>query len=279
MRRWHCLAITLFAVLSAARAEAYVRSHALVGGTPVSWPRTSIQISLSSSVRIPGVSVDRVQAAVAEAAARWNRAIRSCSDIHLEISGNKGTDRVANDQVNTLIIRKNAWCRNGNREDGCHDPGINAMTSVHVKDSVIEDTDIELNGVNWWWKVDAVLASTSQTGVSNVELTGVLTHEFGHVLGLAHTCSEDGTPGLDHLGRPIPRCDHASPAIQATAMYPASPLGRLIDISPDEVDAICTIYPRPTRWTWPWIPLAAIVLAIGGAVVRRQSRLKPRPAD
>jgi MYXO-CTERM domain-containing protein len=135
----------------------------------------------------------------------------------------------------------------------------------HSSDSSgrIVDTDIEVNATRpdkVWTNLDPGASTVGGNGREVYDLQSVLTHEFGHFIGLSHTCfggsnggsdAESGTPidKMDDQGLPIPECSDngtsSNPASYASVMWyivdPGSSAKRAL--TPDDVDAVCSMYP------------------------------------
>jgi uncharacterized protein (TIGR03382 family) len=157
------------------------------------------------------------------------------------------------DHINTIKFRDTTWCRPAVGDDPmqCYSTwaaGITTATyiddSSSSQDGEITDADVEINGVNFAISVDgATLGSASCLA----ELQNTLTHELGHVHGLAHTCLVPGDPArVDNNGNAVPECTATTdPAIINATMYPYQDCGETKKemLSSDDIDAICTIYP------------------------------------
>ncbi len=125
-----------------------------------------------------------------------------------------------------------------------------AFTSVYKEpDGRIVEADIDINATDptliSWANLDP--GAPSGNGIDRFDLQTVMTHEFGHFLGLSHTC-DSGIPG-DNGDAPltgVPPCSSASPeaAIAAVMYYeiePNSIAKRLL--TADDAAGVCAIYP------------------------------------
>jgi len=157
--------------------------------------------------------------------------------------------RTGNDGIRMVIFRDTSWCKLDS--SGICDPTtpydqvLPALTNVFVSTSTgrIIDADIEVNAHTYRF-ADRV-AHPELT--SSYDLQNVLTHEFGHVLGLDSTCYPAGvTPRpTDNTGQPVADCATASAAVQATTMYPSTSPDDLQKrtLEPDDRAGVCAIYP------------------------------------
>jgi len=106
-------------------------------------------------------------------------------------------------------------------EEWAYDPDAIAFTiTTFTSDGILQDADIELNGEAF----DFVLAELD-CGGEQMDLGNVMTHEIGHLLGLAHP--------------------PATPSNQATTMFASSKPCETTkrSLSEGDVDGLCTIYP------------------------------------
>ena len=233
-------------------AAAYVRT-VTEAGAPSAWKTPCPTMEFSLGAPPPEMDAPSYLAAAQAAGVAWSQAsmngIDRCSNVIFtvvpvpDVSGPVGMD-----YHNRLIFR----------QDSFYDPYALAITSVfQLKNSgEILDADLEVNAYNFTWGDFAAHPELFQTNTQDFQ--GTVTHEFGHVIGLDHTCYEpgaafaDGKPiprPTDNLGNPVPDCsDYDLPAvITGATMYVsvASPAAEveLRSLSPDDAQAACEIYP------------------------------------
>jgi Matrixin len=129
-------------------------------------------------------------------------------------------------------------------------PGATDVQYVKDQDGqwVISEADVYLN-LNFDWTTDPALDDRKS-------VRAVLTHEFGHALGLLHPCELDGADGA-------PECS-SSAAFATTEMYPVySPTQ--VSLTDDDVAGLCFLYAPGCRdSTCP-----TGTLCVGGACVPR----------
>ena len=294
------LAVATALVAIALPARAYVRTTSETSGAPVQWNEGCVVVTIDQrgSQDIP---LDRVAATLQRSVENWTRRTAQCGGLRLSMQPARAVLDVAPDGLPALIFRNDEWRRPGHAP---HDPSAIGLTTVmYVNtpgqrgDGTILDADIELNNVNYTFTTDPLNAS-ARPGTQLADLENTLTHELGHVQGLAHTCWDHQavTPPLDNLGQPIPDCNGTLPeGILATTMYPyASSPGETSkrNLSDDDVHGICDVYqsltptlacypairggcsvaaPAPPRSRrWPLALAGAMVLAL--AMTRRKRR-------
>lgn len=253
MRRTRALAAVggaLVALGFAQPAAAYVRTRATKTEKVLYWPRPCVNMDLVMGSRPPDVSEDLFRQAANEAAAVWSSSRVACTKVFMTVTSSPATSRfVESDRVNSVQFRSDFWGRNSRDLTASVVPypaQALAITSVWASSSsgVMVDTDVEVNAVGPQWA--DVVRNPEVLRSNNVhDLQNTLTHEFGHVLGLDHTCDGGGqSNNFDHLGSPVPRCPGPSTVQESTMAAIVEPGdSKRRDLAPDDIQAMCEIYP------------------------------------
>jgi hypothetical protein len=331
-RRFHmALVSALLTGLAAGRAHAYVRSTTDASPPmPFHWNETCVPITiyLNGFTKTPaasGMTDTDVIKSVTAAAHTWSTDAVTCpgaTSPSLEIVPSVAPDsasppKVAWDAKNSIIFRTDMWTMSGvpaTVPGSYYDPMALAVTTVTARgDGHIVDADMEINGVSQtWMNRDPGIYSSDNHGLGSdvYDLQAALTHEFGHFIGLAHTCYTPSTTGSsihpsDNNGKPVPDCpeetdiatDAATAAAMSSVMWPvvtdpASTSNR--NLYTDDINAVCSIYPqgrdapacaldqatpgcavatpRPSRGRGRAASLAAVGLLVLAVGVRRRVR-------
>ena len=134
----------------------------------VSW-KGNLPVNLYIAPEVP----TEYRESIRIAAARWNKELKK-EAILIKESDNIPS-KAAKDKVN-VIYWQNTW------DDG--KPSEQARTTIHWKGDMINEADVMINAMNHQFSKFGVLEP------SKVDLTSLMVHEFGHVLGLQHVHSE-----------------------------------------------------------------------------------------
>jgi len=243
-------------------AVAYVRTTT-ESGVPTAWKTPCVTMEFSLGSPPPELDADGYLTAAQAAGAAWSQAtvdgVDRCTNVIFTVTENQDfAGPVGLDYHNRLIFRQGTWCSDPLPKDGsCYDPSALALTSVFQLQTTGEilDADVEVNAADFTW--GDYLAHPEQFASNTHDFQGALTHEFGHVIGLAHTCFSPGntfaddTPiprPVDNNGNPVPDCGPDNPpSITQSTMYvsvatPSAEVG-LRSLSPDDMLAACDIYP------------------------------------
>jgi hypothetical protein len=247
------LAACLVAVASAGTAHAYVRTTTERTGLPMKWSDPAITLSVYHASPPLFLNEEQVLAAARASAAAWSVPQISCTSLLLQVLPVPEPDALVEaDRKNRVTFRRRTWCKEPRvPSEPCYDPAALAITSVfaQVKDGRIIDADVEVNGVNFRWADVAADQMAGMARPNTQDLQNVLTHEFGHLIGLDHTCyvrGSDRPRPRDHTGQFIPDCGPSAPQkVRDTTMY-ASAIPGDIDkrsLEADDIKAACDIYP------------------------------------
>lgn len=215
-------------------------------GTPLFWSRRTIPFR-DLFTAIPGVPTEDARAALNRSVLTWSHA-GECTNMVLVHRGATWSERTnitggAPDMENHIVFRATAWPADVGAQT------LALTTTVYRRSTgEILDADIDVNAVNHAWS-----AGPDPTGFDDIENT--LTHELGHAIGFAHTEVLDATMFADaDLGETLKR-----------------------DLAPDDLDAICSVYPLPppsthiqgvlcttthSRAGWPALSVALATLAL-----------------
>jgi hypothetical protein len=246
--------VLLASWLGTGRAHAYVRYKTPDQNMPFYWRASCVPLTIYLN-GFTEMTADEVAKAVSAAAHTWSPDEVTCADgvTHpfLEIVPTLAVDLNATaaakyDARNVLVFQTNEWV---------HQTDALALTTVLAKgDGRIVDADIEINAATGlgWENLDPGSPLVGH-GVEPEDLQNALTHEFGHFIGLDHSCySPDGpdqsviskTRPTDDMGNPVPDCGDAPPVALASVMYPITMVGETSKryLSPEDVRAVCEIY-------------------------------------
>jgi len=262
MRRGALLVALVFAVLPG-RADAFVR-RLNSAGNPVFWRESCVPVTIylngfDDRTKVPangGLDVAAIVKSITAAAHAWSTDAVSCSAAgdgpSIEIVPTLAPldakpPPVGYDARNIIVFRTTDWL--------LQDSDALAHTNVIPSndDGHILDADIEINAATpgqVWLSLDPGVVPPPdpphQTeGTRYFDLQAVLTHEFGHLLGLMHACyrSVDGPQLRDaETGDLIPNCVQGmdTTSVMDPTIEPAQSLQRtLFD---DDDSAACTIY-------------------------------------
>jgi hypothetical protein len=271
--RASALALAL-ALLASGRAEAYVRSKTGDRMMVKFWAESCIPVTIYLNKfklghYAPDQSRDAAVKSLTAAAHAWSPDAVACptgnvsSQPYLEIVPtfapvDATPPAVASDHRNSVIFRTDNWTQSGlpeGKTKKIYSPEAVAVTTVFaLQDGKIQDADIEINATpepTWSWaNLDEGVVPPSDPNLFRdvFDLQTALTHEFGHLLGLEHTCFQpqvNVVRPLDDAGHGIPDCDNAPASVELTVMYfrtSNQDTSKRV-LSSDEVRFLCEVYP------------------------------------
>jgi hypothetical protein len=244
----------LCAVAASPAAHAYVRSKT-ADGIPVYWTTSCA----SATIYLNGFSMmtrDEVAKSLGAAAHAWSPDAVTCtasdgtlSHPYFEIVPSLAADSavppaVGADGHNIVLFHVNDWPSD-------FSANALAVTSLTKKrDGRILDADVEINA-QWldWGNLDPGDPGPTNGQGPPFDLQDAITHEFGHFIGLDHTCfgPADTPPAqIDNNGNPVPDCGPSAPLeVRQTVMYAIVDPGEVTQrvLSPDDIAAVCDVYP------------------------------------
>ena len=167
----------------------------------------------------PGLSQLETQRRAVDGWFLWQEP--ACSTVRVSNLGVQHTPAEAGDGRNTIQWVSD-WTSRGFEPTAA---GVTDVQYEHVEGMwAIVEADIYLNAQHFTWRGD-----------DGGDITGVIAHEMGHVLGLLHPCEPDGNEGA-------PLCGDL-PEVDGTTMHPLYDPDRAT-LSPDDAAGICFLYPR-----------------------------------
>jgi hypothetical protein len=247
-------ALCVACMVAAEPASAYVRTVTTTG-VPVWWRNPCITMDFLLGSPPPDMTGDAYLQAARAAAAAWGHPTLACSGLVISIRKTAETSAaVGYDGRNVIVLSQDTWCSErllqirvrplAIRPTRSRLPPCSGTSST----GEIVDADMEVNAVNVFW-ADLVQNPSLATG-STADFQNMLTHELGHVIGLAHSCyiASDGPTRLtDNQGQP--ELDCASPDLPATVadatMFPSVSMSDTSrrELTPDDAQGACDIYP------------------------------------
>jgi hypothetical protein len=224
-------------------AHAYVRARSEDQKYDLIWARPDITLTVRMGGTLPLSPNDLLEATM-RATETWNALGNDSSIVFSVASSAAAASDPAFDHENTISVRTSDW------NEPTYGPSVLALTTVWTEGGAIVDTDTELNGfappAPWALLLDDPAMAMME---SDVDLRAALTHELGHVLGLAHPCylgAAPNPPQVDNLGHPVLACASTLPAsILNATMFPSASPGQIGErvLSDDELLALHDLYP------------------------------------
>jgi hypothetical protein len=263
--RLTCAALALI-VLAPAQASAFVQAQTMgARAFPTVWQESCAPITIyvgdfEAKAHLTTASIVKSVVAAAHA---WSPDAVTCEDgvshPSFEIVPSlapigAAEPAIGDDARNVVVFRTESWTMDGTVGDMALDPEALARTVVTVRPGgQIVDADILVNGVSVRWKdFDPGVSPSPDQGetVREYDLQAALTHEFGHFLGFAHTCVQDGEPAAkDDRGRDVPSCNFPPEDVIRSVMFfktkEDDPTKRVL--SPDDERAVCQVYRSDTN--------------------------------
>jgi MYXO-CTERM domain-containing protein len=245
----------MFAMTSATAAWGYVRKKT-DGGIDQYWQLSCVPLTVYLNT-FTQMTRDEVAKSVSAAAHTWSPTAVTCADgvshPFLEIVASMAPDDAipptpAYDGRNTLLFYTPSRPYPPPEISGITSSTV-ALTATWARaDGNIVDADVRINAQdNFFANIDPGFIAT--TGQSPFDLQNALTHEFGHLIGLGHSCwnlFSDAEQPIDDMGVPVPTCETAPDDVLQTVMVANIQSNMEISkriLSPDDIRAACEIYP------------------------------------
>jgi Matrixin len=229
------------AVVLLATSASYVRTRTQDGSHCLHWPAGPVTF-VQSRLGYPPLG-DAGFEAVTRSWQTWETQMETCGSLSLfegALSPSRSVGFLPDGGSENLVLFRTVLCSSvvdagdpclasgscGNAHD-CwdHTPGVLALTTSTYRstDGVLVDSDIELNAADGFFTVVDAPPCTSAESLNCVanDTQNTVTHEFGHLLGLAHSPDPSST------------------------MYFSAPVGETSkrQLDPGSQQFVCDVYP------------------------------------
>jgi hypothetical protein len=211
----------------------------------------------------PEMTAEEYLQSARSAAEQWSHTNLTCSGLSIDIQAvSQATADVGFDGKNMIVFYQDSWSKHPLPADPAqvvaYAPNAFAVTTIYKSKTTgeIVDADMEINAVRFLWADLVTHPDLGPLGAADFQNT--LTHELGHVIGLAHPCysQNDGPTRLtDNNGNPELDCkDPAVPAsVSESTMFPAVATSDTLrrTLAADDQQAVCDIYPSTSTRCGP----------------------------
>jgi len=199
----------------------------------------TIILTPSSSEMPTGWSAGEFRKVIERAAGRWSYPNVPCG-VRVVVGEPRSEWLAVQDGTNLIAVRERSWCHNGRCSAATTYPlRAMAMTTTYPEGTTgrrVTEADVEINGVFFQF-TDTGAQPDESARKHAVHLDSILTHEIGHVLGLADVCGDDRTQS----GRPI--TSGCTSEDRQRVMFASG-----LHETPTQADvtALCALYPSAT---------------------------------
>lgn len=239
---------------------------------PLFWKKGCVPIYLNEE-GTPNVNFSVLQSTVSKSCKSWSNVV--CTYLTLQYAGLTNEDRVgfnpySDENANILVFRQTDWV---------HNKAIIALTTVTFDHNTgeIVDADIEFNAQQFQF------STNTQPDATSVDVENTVTHELGHVIGLAHSYDIDATMFPYSSGADTSKATLGDDDIEAVcAIYAGSPkpcpkAPPYFEKPPyamnEKPDVACSV----TAWNATQDSSLFLGLLLVGAIVGRRLRKTHKP--